>query len=312
MIPFAQFVDAHAEEMRKLFVTHDGQKKLTVQLVSVEGTDWSDVIAQLSDMIQTNTTSDVRTWMEPKFSTTTPKDALIGRVLLMGAMKNYFSYGGSVCCGLPAITLEGTLDDWKDLRSRADQLLVYAQNSNTFGVDLKKWHALLVPVLDEFIKTYQGDVDKNFWNTILTEVGGGSGPSYLTGFCNVFMPFKDGKFVLDERDFRGEKHKYGLIETSDVPSGAIEVPFTINDNGHEIKTIFYTGALVASYDPVSNRISPSFDWVMINVSNSRLEAYQKAKEDFQTVMNSETMKYDERRKKYQEFRAIWGELANDV
>lgn len=72
-----------------------------------------------ADEIEKRTVSDVRNWLEPNFSTTTLNDKTIGRVVLMSAMKKFFEYEGNLCvCGIPNVTLKGTLEDWKDIRVR--------------------------------------------------------------------------------------------------------------------------------------------------------------------------------------------------
>lgn len=69
----------------------------------------------------------------------------------MGAMKNYFEYACYLECGIPAVTMLGTLDDWLEIRSRIERL-------NKMGKQYKElslWYNLLVIVLDEFINSYK-------------------------------------------------------------------------------------------------------------------------------------------------------------
>ncbi len=40
---------------------------------------------------------------------------------------------------------------------------------------MKKWSNMLLPVLDQFVATSEGRVDKAWWNQIANYVGGGSG-----------------------------------------------------------------------------------------------------------------------------------------
>ena len=62
--------------------------------------------------------------------------------ILMDSFKEYFSYIVYTECGIPKITLEGTVDDWKKLRDRALGLAQY---------DLVWWVEALEPVLDQFV-----------------------------------------------------------------------------------------------------------------------------------------------------------------
>ena len=59
--------------------------------------------------------------------------------------------------GIPQITIEGTVDDWKKLRDRALGLAQY---------DLVWWVEALEPVLDQFVAASSGSVDEQFWSTM--------------------------------------------------------------------------------------------------------------------------------------------------
>ena len=58
------------------------------------------------------------------------------------------------------------LDDWKVLRQKTEQLKNFAipdQQERGFGGYIDG----LLPILDQFIETYQGNVDYQFWNTVM-------------------------------------------------------------------------------------------------------------------------------------------------
>ncbi len=52
----------------------------------------------------------------------------------------------STKCGIPWIQLEGTQDDWKQVRSRAENLC-----SLMMPQFAAKWSSVLYPVLDQFV-----------------------------------------------------------------------------------------------------------------------------------------------------------------
>ena len=279
VMTFANYVDAHAEEMRKSFVSHEGKKDLEVHVAggNIVTVDWADIVKQFAGLVGVNTKSSVKEWIEPSFSTTTPNDRLIGGVALMGAMKNYFAFSVFIECGLPGVTLLGTLEDWKTIRTRADKLLEYA----TGQPDLARWHTILTPVLDEFVRAYQGQVDKEFWNAICNHIPGGSGPSYISGWINAFIPFHKGKYCLDQCPYfaNPKDFKYGCVETGKVPTCAVEVPVKVDDNGREYKTLLYAGSIVASYNKETNRIAPSYDFALIDVTNAPKQKAETMEEE---------------------------------
>jgi hypothetical protein len=261
---FANYVDRNAEEMRDYFVNFDGKKQIVVRGVgTITTADYDSLISQISDQVDRNTKDDVREWLECDFTTTSKLDRTVSKVVLMGAMKHYFNYKISLLCGLPSVTLKGTLEDWKEVRRRVDRIGTYGRK------DLDQWAEVLGFVLDEFVNAYQGKVDKDFWNRIAHERSGGSGPTYLGGWILAFIPFTDsGDFVLNPLAEIKRTHKYGEMDTNDVPPSAVEVPVTIDDNGTMYQTIFYAGALMNLYDAKNNRIEPALDWAMIDVTNA--------------------------------------------
>lgn len=265
VIAFADYIDNHAEEMRQAFVDHDGKKQLIVASGgSIATADWAGFIAQFSDLINQNTKGGVRDWIEPRFTTTTSKDSLIGRVALMGAMKHYFAYGCMICCGLPSVTLEGTLADWQELRHRVDRLADYGRECKL--EDLVWWQQVLAPILDQFVASYQGRVDNDWWQSCAHYIAGGSGPSYMTGWVLAFAPFHKGQWRLAHPDDIAHTGKYGQVETGEFSDSAtVEVPVKVNDNGTEYDIMFYAGGIVNSYDKASNTIRPSFDFALLQM-----------------------------------------------
>jgi hypothetical protein len=87
------------------------------------------------------------------FSTTGPCERAASEIVLMDAMEPYFEYQCASMCGIPEITLEGTVDDWRSMRRRAQPLGEY---------ELGWWVAALAPVLDRIVATAEGEVDVPF------------------------------------------------------------------------------------------------------------------------------------------------------
>ena len=128
---------------------------------------------------------------------------------------------------------------------------------------MKKWLELLTVVLDEFVETKCGVDNMEFWDRICHFSGGGSGPTYLSGWITTFAVFdKDGKWQGDTREVRYFreiiKTDWPAIDTQDVPSGATAVPVLIDDNGTE-----YEGHMIAghfAYDGNNTTVQPRADW----------------------------------------------------
>ncbi|EXX78190.1 uncharacterized protein OCT59_014011 [Rhizophagus irregularis] len=74
-------------------------------------------------------------------------------------VKAYFSYTGCTFCGIPKITLEGTLEDWTKLQEKVVQL-------PQLDLDIDFWLDRLDPVVWKLVETYKGEIDEKVWATI--------------------------------------------------------------------------------------------------------------------------------------------------
>ena len=73
----------------------------------------------------------------------------------MGAMKHYFNYEVYFECGIPSVTLKGTLADWLNIRERVKKF-------GDYGLD--EWSLTLGYIIDNFISSFKGSPDVTFWN----------------------------------------------------------------------------------------------------------------------------------------------------
>jgi hypothetical protein len=121
-----------------------------------------------------NVKNDIVSLLTANYSTTTKIELLLSCATIMNTFKKYFDY--SLCvsmCGIRKVHFMGTLDDWLLLRKKAAQLQSFTTPKDDFSTYVEG----LLPVLDQFISTYQGKVDNRFWDKIfnIEHVGRGSG-----------------------------------------------------------------------------------------------------------------------------------------
>ncbi|KAL1599885.1 hypothetical protein SLS60_007690 [Paraconiothyrium brasiliense] len=250
------YINAHAEELRSMFVTHEGRKELVVHTVgSLYTVDFAMIAKVLADMIQENVTRpDLQKWIIPSFSTTTESDRAVASVLFMGAMQKYFSYGCCIACGIPSVTLLGERGDWEDILQRLDVL-------PEFGKEPSQFADLLRPILRHMTATFDAGPTapvQDFWGRIANRISGGSGPDYLSGWITAFCFWDaDGKLIrrssshkhinlqtLDgEANIGKDDDIYHEIDFKDIPNGYATVPFTVNDNG----VVHYTQMVAGSF-----------------------------------------------------------------
>jgi len=200
--------------------------------------------------------TSIRTWIVPHFSTTQATDRVVGSIVLMSTMKNYFDYTCCLLCNLTDVTLLGTLEDWQNIRKKAERLTEFEIENQT---TLKEWTKMLLPVLDKFIETKQGNIDKIWWNSITNYYYGGSGPKYISGWITVFTVFScDGKWLATNR----EEGSWFRLDTKYIADGMFTVPITIDDNGTKYNTQMFAGHFVCDINTNKNGsdIQPRLDW----------------------------------------------------
>ena len=296
----ASHVNANADKLRNKFVQHEGKETLIVQRDDfVKGkadNPWPEVFDAFSEQIRTYVGPETHDLLTPDFTTTGPNEKAAAQVVLMDTLKNYFSYEVHTRCGIPEITLEGTVDDWKKLRAKALSLARY---------DLDWWIESLKPILDQFVDAASGKVDKQFWCDIYKRNNRSGGP-YVTGWIITLFPYLTrGKnpylkewnkemmfggvttssfpcrivFTLFKWMFlalfsyltRGKnpylkewnkEMVFGGVTTSSFPRGIVYTPFKWMYLGSEIPMHFYAGFMSVTQDPQTLTIRPEIGWAI--------------------------------------------------
>ena len=261
---FSLYVIGNSEELRSRFVDFNGTRELSIETVGTLFTvDFGNLAKRMVDeqIVKNIKDPTIAEWLIPKFSTTTENDRIVASINIMATLQNYFRYRFQLLCGLPSITLLGTANDWRLLRSKVDRLLEF---DNEDGL-MKKWWDLLSVVLDEFVKTKCGIDNMDFWDRICHYYGGFSGPTYLSGWITTFAVFNSkgkwqGNHVVRQWWTVDITTRWPAIDTADIPSGTASVPVLINDNGKE-----YNGTMIAghfAFDGNGSTIQPRSDWCL--------------------------------------------------
>jgi hypothetical protein len=135
-------------------------------------------------------------WMLQEFSMTTAKELTALTFVSVGTWEDT-SYHESKddedeepygdLSGLCEVILEGTVADWKLLRTKIDEILKHDDEKGM----LKRWHAMLAGVLEKFIESSEGSPDISWWNQMCQEEAASADleASYLTGWLAVFNVF---------------------------------------------------------------------------------------------------------------------------
>jgi hypothetical protein len=74
----ARYIDAHAEELRSIFVNHSGQVELTAYGGgSIRTANYDSLVQQICEAMDKHVKDTIVPFMTCNFSTTTPKEKLV-------------------------------------------------------------------------------------------------------------------------------------------------------------------------------------------------------------------------------------------
>jgi hypothetical protein len=186
-------IDAHAEELRPRFVGHEGQVPIVVRRDDfVKGSPenpWAEAIDDLCGQVRQHVGPTVDLFL-PAFTTTGPVERAAVGVVLLDAMRSYFTYEMDTLCGIPTITLEGTAEDWQAVADRTER----------FGsLGLGWWLEPLQRILQQFVAAARGVVDRPFWQSLYRYQDESGGP-LITGWISALLPYlKDRRTGLATR-----------------------------------------------------------------------------------------------------------------
>lgn len=181
-INFSKFVCANAEKLRHMFVNHEGKEKLTVTTPQCETeNEWQTFFKLMSVEIEKKVKGDIIDIIKNDFSTSDAFDSIFSIASTMATFKEYFEYGRCIpLCGLKNVYLEGTVADYEKIISKLNGLKKY-------GFD---YVDKIIIIVNKFIESKQGNIDKEWWNKVMNfrygRYGSGSTP-YISGwFVNFF------------------------------------------------------------------------------------------------------------------------------
>ncbi|RYE13262.1 MAG: DUF4419 domain-containing protein [Sphingobacteriaceae bacterium] len=94
-------------------------------------------------------------WVLPDFSTTTNDDRVVGSIVLMATMQEYFDYKMNLLCGIPEITLLGTPQDWDSIHQRVKKLRSFSECNLHFV----EWADMLEKITQNIASSSRGIVN---------------------------------------------------------------------------------------------------------------------------------------------------------
>ncbi|MBS2017551.1 MAG: DUF4419 domain-containing protein [Deltaproteobacteria bacterium] len=178
----AQHVRIHASRLRSRLVRHEGRKKLQVSWGGPFPTDApsiAEIVTRLRAALAAEIGDGRARLLACDFSTTTDVERTASEILLLDAFSPYFDYLLMCVCGIPEVTLTGTVDDWRSIRARVD---VIAE------LELGWWATSLAPIADRLVDAASGKPDVPFFQQIYKPKAA-YGAERITGWIARLYPY---------------------------------------------------------------------------------------------------------------------------
>lgn len=171
---FCAYANKNAEGLRNRIVDHEGRKELKVYcgwtMQMADTAEYQRMFRELLGQIRQNIKSpELADWFRPGFSTTTEKDEVCAAATAMASLQTYFEYQLLFRCGIPSVTLMGTIGDWKLLREKIERLLEFEVDGNPEGKVMEIWVGYLRKVCDGFVESaeHPGSPETlEFWDKV--------------------------------------------------------------------------------------------------------------------------------------------------
>ena len=209
----AMAIDENSKKpaVREMFVDHEGQKKLCVEVAetNIYQVDYSSFLEEMSQLVSRNIKiPEYVDCVTADFSCTTQVTRIVSQVTLMSSVQEFFQFHMRLGCGIPGVEMAGNEEDWKNLLSKAKKLRSLLKPiENELGLK-DSWWGVVDKVFKNLLQTYRGKPDKAWWSHILTyKEANGSGLSRSIsrtppGYSGWIAEFLEGGVGLNIGSFK--------------------------------------------------------------------------------------------------------------
>jgi hypothetical protein len=250
---FARHIDNNREALRHKMVNFEGRKVLTVIANDIKlgnaNSNWEALFPQFNQQISVFAGKKFVKNLTADFSTTTPTTKIASEITLMEGMKSYFVYQVILIgCGIPRVTLEGTVEDWEKVLQKIKFIKQY---------DLSWWTTELEPIVKEIIQAKKGKPNNQFWMTMIkvhtTKAYGTI--NTIDGWITKLFPYKK----------KGLKTNFKPIsDIGGLASELVKVPFVLEnkEDGKTYNMEFWAGFVGLKQNKSDFSLKPEIGWAI--------------------------------------------------
>ena len=195
---FSHHVKLNHEKLRNKFVKVKTDNIVVTQnangdnnINNVSTNRWGDIFKDFVEKSKEYIDGTVLHLFTPYFSTTTSEIEDASQIAIISIALSYVKYkkkfkqlpcfGG---CGFPYIKLQGTLQDYKQLKLKVEGLKGYL---------IDDWINKMLFNINKIIETKQGKIDKKFWDNMITN-------KKREYFDKVLLPLSERQYVTKKME----------------------------------------------------------------------------------------------------------------
>ena len=260
---FSYHIASNAKDLRNNFVNFDNKKELVVKrydlnAYDVSCEDWMTIFPEVVDQIKKFTGQEIIDTLTPNFTTTDCVSMSVGQISIMSAFKHYFKYTIHMLgCGLPYVTIEGSVDDWNQIIEKMKKL-------KSYKIDF--WIDKLFPIIEKIIETKKGNVDREFWKQMIKvkDENDMYDPGFVDGWFTNFFPYTEmGEFIEGP-----------ILIRTNLASEILNVPFELKIADYKgqpesemknVKCEFLAGFVGMTQDEKTASMKPKIGWIIRKV-----------------------------------------------
>ncbi|KAM9985542.1 hypothetical protein ACTFIZ_009090 [Dictyostelium cf. discoideum] len=257
---FSLYVKKNSEQLREKFVDFKEKKSIIIKTKNpILDAPFDEITIEISNQIQSLIKDpSLKDWIIPNFTTTKESDKVAFSIVLMSTLKDYFKYTIQTACGLPQVTLHGEVNDWINLKER----VLCLKKFDLIDKQMTRWCKFLIPIMDKFIESANGNLDIKWWNQIANLHQKSGGP-FLTGWISSFCVFDDlGNFEIKSSKTEIDS-EWPIVNCTKISKGFVSAPIQLIDSdGTEYSSNIYAGH-IASEIQDDSIIIPLIDWLIL-------------------------------------------------
>ena len=166
------------------FVMHKEKKILSIDVSDYiyEGREFYEhVIMEYRDRMMSDIKKKYKELIEFDFTTSTKKEKICGQILFMNIVKDLYGFEMVGPCGIPSITLLGTISDWEKISKRVKLL-------EHFGYP-KKCVDSIIGMVENIVSVLNGNkCNMTYWKRFF-DYGDGCGGKFVNGHILSLFPY---------------------------------------------------------------------------------------------------------------------------